>query len=98
MPAAIEFTRPGSKIGVSVPGSLGPLGNIPTHRRLPASTPRNHFSPDDASETPGASGFGEPNRTRCRMTTMLAATIAGPAAVANVASGWFLIEPKNVIA
>src|SRR3984893_15085454 len=98
MPAAIVVTRPGSKIGVSVPGSFGPPGKIPTHRSPPASRPGNQVSPSDASDTPGASGLGEPKRTRCTMIARAAATTARPAARAKAPTGWVLNEPKNVIA
>src|SRR5437870_12131878 len=98
IPAAMVLTRPGSKMGVSDPGSFGPPGNTPTQRSPPARSARNQVSPRAASETPGASGFGAPNRTRCTITATATATTASPAATANAQTGWYLNEPKKVIA
>src|SRR5260370_38058569 len=97
MPAVIWLSSPGSNSGNSVPGIFGPPGNMPTHSSAPASSPRNQVSPSDASETPGASGFGEPNSTlRSNVASAIAHT-ASPAATAKAPIGWFLEAPKNVI-
>src|SRR5438309_411448 len=97
MPAVIWFRRPGSNSGTSVPGSLGPPGNRPTHSRPPASRPRYHVSLSDESETPGASGLGAPNSTLRSSTASEMAVNARPPATANAPIGWFLNAPKNVM-
>ena len=97
IPAAIWLSRPGSNSGTSVPGILGPPGNSPTHSSAPASRPRNHVSPSDASDTPGASLFGAPNSTRRSRTASAIALTASPAATAKAPMGWFLKAPKKVI-
>src|SRR5207245_706370 len=114
MPADMTLIRPGSKIGRSVPGSLGPLGNKPTHSRPPASSPRYHVSPSDASDTAGASGFGCPNSTRWTSTasamavrtTHAAATMSAAASppvnidstLPAMASGVRAASPRTVMA
>src|SRR5256885_15005404 len=97
MPAVIWLIKPGSNSGTSVPGILGPPGNRPTHSRPPASRPRDHVSLSDESETPGASGLGEPNSTLLSSTASQVAGNARPPATANAALGWFLNAPKNVM-
>ena len=89
--------RPGSNSGISVPGIFGPPGNSPTQSRPPASRPRYQVSPSDASDTPGASGLGAPNRTRRRSTASAIALTASPAATAKAPIGWFLKAPKKVM-
>src|SRR5207248_11610919 len=95
--ATNTFAIPGSKRGWSVPGSLGPPGTMPTHSSAPASMPRYHVSPREASETAGASGFGAPNSTRCTSTASVTAVSASPTATANAPTGWVLNAPKNVM-
>src|SRR5260370_24317783 len=97
MPAVIWLSSPGSNSGNSVPGIFGPPGNIPTHRSAPASSPRNHVSPSDASETPGALGFGEPNSTLRSNVASATAVTASPAATAKAPMGWFLEAPQHII-
>src|SRR5260370_8383301 len=96
IPADRTLTSPWSKSGESVPGSLGPLGNSPTHKSPPASKPRYQVSPSEASDTPGASGFGAENNTRRHSEARAIAPSARPAATANAPIGWVLKDPKNV--
>src|SRR5258708_22937263 len=96
IPADRTLTSPWSKSGESVPGSLGPLGNSPTHKSPPASKPRYQVSPSEASDTPGASGFGAENSTRRHSEARAIAPTATPAATANAPIGWGLKDPKNV--
>src|ERR1700688_3856630 len=96
IPADSTLTRPWSNSGESVPGSFGPLGNNPTHSRPPASKPRYHVSPSEASDTPGASGLGAENSTRRHNEARAIAPRARPAATAKAPIGWVLNEPKNV--
>src|SRR5487761_982316 len=96
IPAAMTLTRPWSKSGESVLGSLGPPGNNPTHKRPPASKPRYQVSPSEASDTPGASGFGAENNTRRHRDAKAIAPTARPAATAKAPIGCVLKEPKNV--
>src|SRR5258708_35314692 len=97
IPADIVLVRPGSKIGESVPGSLGPPGKMPTHSSAPASKPRYQDSPSEASETPGASGFGTPKSTRRSSIASATAATARPPPIAKRPIGGVLKEPKNVI-
>src|SRR5476651_481874 len=94
---ALPISRPGSKRGVPVPGSVGPLGNTPTHSNPPASRAMYHVSPSDASDTPGASGFGDPNNTRRKSTASATAATPSPAATAKAPIGCVLNEPKKVM-
>src|SRR5258708_38651401 len=97
IPADIVLVRPGSKIGESVPGSLGPPGKMPTHSSAPASKTRYQDSPSEASETPGASGFGTPKSTRRSSLASPTAATARPAATAKAPMGSAVQEPKSAM-